>query len=158
MKLVIVRHGDSESSHPEGDYKRSLTLKGKQTVKIVALFLKKSIKPKTIISSPFLRALQTAKIFAEVLEYKKPILESETLIPGNKSDETLDAIISSRAKEVLIVGHNPHLSELTAKLVSDGSLRFDMRKAAAVCIDFPGNIDLGTGNLAWVIVPGLISP
>ena len=156
MRLYIVRHGAAEPHNPGGDFKRSLTPEGEGVLRKTAKFLDRKIQPDTFITSPFLRAKQTAALFAQVLGFSGSIDESPAFTPGTDVEETIDFLDVHGGKETIVFGHNPHLSDLVAVLVSNGSLYFDMKKAAVVRIDFEGGIRAGGGELKWAVSPSLL--
>jgi len=118
--------------------------------------LKGKIKVDSIFSSPLIRARQTAEIFSAQLGLALKVGISGELSPGSAVSDTIRELCSLGNENIMIVGHNPHLSDLTAALVSNGSLRFDMKKAAVLCIGFSGSVSPGSGDLRWVAVPKLL--
>ena len=87
MHLYIVRHGiaiDREDPKCPSDPERFLTADGiKKTREVARGFATLLDPPKLFLSSPYVRALQTAEIFAETLKHSKSKIEkSEHLLPG----------------------------------------------------------------------------
>ena len=156
MKLYIVRHGAAEPSAAGGDSNRKLTGEGKDICRKMAAALKGKIKVDSVFSSPLIRARQTTEIFTAMLDLSLKIGISEELTPGSSVSDTIQELTSLGNENIMIVGHNPHLSDLTAALVSDGSLRVDMKKAAVLCIGFSGSVRAGSGDLRWLAVPRLL--
>ncbi|MEW5814480.1 MAG: phosphohistidine phosphatase SixA [Spirochaetota bacterium] len=157
MKLYILRHGAAEDLSPEGDSGRRLTPDGAAKVGKMASFLKGKISPGLILSSPLIRARQTAEIAAEKLAYPvKNIVEAECLLPNCNVDDTIQELGSKNIDRLLIVGHNPHLSDLTAALISDGQVNVQLKKVAVACIDFETGLRRGSGILQWLFTAELI--
>jgi len=155
MRLYVFRHGAAERTSPGGDPGRRLVPKGREKTYCVAQFVKKKINPEVIISSPYIRAVETARVIADAIGFRKKIEEAQCLTPGSDILDTIAELQAYKEDEILIVGHNPHLSELISELVSNGSLRFDMKKAALAAIDFDESIRQGNGYLLWILTSGL---
>ena len=156
MVLYIFRHGISEESHPEGDSARRLTEKGEKKVQEVGKFLQNKIKPDIILASPYIRAVQTAEITAEMLNNRSIVEECDALLPGKNSEDTLADLAAREESEIMIVGHNPHLSHLVSDVTSSGKAEFQLKKASVTCIGFDGLPGFGTGILRWMITPGVL--
>ncbi len=156
MRVIILRHGISEETHPQGDYYRRLTSEGRVKIEKVAKFLKKRIRPDMVLTSPLVRAVQTAEVFCKALDYRNSIAQSHSLEPGCSPDAIIEKISILDDGEVFLVGHDPHLSFLVERMVSSGNLNFSMKKASVVRIDFGYDVRAGEGELKWVVTPGLI--
>lgn len=157
MRLLLLRHGSAENRNLKGDEYRSLTRAGQDECELTARFLRGKFLPGLIISSPLLRARQTSEIFARELGYKGEIVSSAHLTPGASLFKTIGEIGSLSAREILLTGHNPHISLLAAKLTSEGSLNVLVETSTVICIDFPGLPVFGEGYLNWVVKPGLLA-
>lgn len=113
-KLFLIRHAKS-SWDEEGltDFERPLNKRGKRDAPFMASLLnKEKIKPDLIISSPANRAISTAQIFAEELDYpsEKILIEKIIYLSGIKQLEEIVQSIPDSNKTVLIFGHNPSLT------------------------------------------------
>jgi phosphohistidine phosphatase len=158
MELYIIRHGIAEDSNPEGDSQRVLTDTGKKKVKIMAEFLEKKVQFDMLITSPYVRARQTADIFADIFGMKgDAFIKSETLLPDTPLDEVITEINSTGKKRVGVVGHNPLLSELCATLLGGNCIGIDLKKSAVACIDFPSLVRKEGGTLKWLVTLGIIT-
>src|SRR5271156_3075045 len=121
MILYIVRHGiavDRTDPKCPPEAERPLTAKGVQKTRSAALGLKAmGAKPDVLITSPFVRAAQTAEIFAEALGFApEKIRVSDTLKPGENPAEILKEIVRLKAKELACFGHAPHLDLMISQL------------------------------------------
>jgi phosphohistidine phosphatase len=156
MEIYLFRHGIAEEGQPGGsDSSRELTDEGrKRTSEVVRLARKAGARPTLIVSSPYARARQTAKIAAEELGYEGHILQSEALVP-HKSPEDVWKEIRDHADEpaVLLAGHEPLLGHAVAYLLNSPALRVEMKKAAMVRIDVESLRAAPHGILRWMIVP-----
>lgn len=117
MKLYLLRHGDSES-RAATDAQRQLTSEGLDEVRAVAKqFSRKGVSLGRCFSSPYIRADQTAKAFLAGISQSLPIEYDEVLTPEKRAWEVMAFLSDLDAESVLLVSHNPLLSELNAMLV-----------------------------------------
>ena len=118
MNLYLLRHGEAEPQHYD-DSLRALTSHGKQEVVDVARqFAKLDIKLTASFYSPFTRTTQTCSLFLS--EYGSTV-KSEPLIlltPSHRALQVLAFLRSLQAQQVLLVTHNPLVSELLAVLTN----------------------------------------
>ena len=109
-----------------------------------------------IVSSPFLRATQTAEIVAEALDLRKKLSITEHLTPNGNPKLLLEYInqIKPAAKDVLIVGHEPYLSQLIGLLVAGNTNALIDLKKGALCKLEIENLRCGRcATLAWLLSP-----
>ncbi len=134
MKLYIVRHAAAvDRSQEISEEARFLTPEGRIYFRKTArTMLKNGIEPALILTSPLLRAVQTADILAETLSYSGPLLVKDELRPGFDMGLLGRLLEDYRsADELVLVGHEPDLSALIAVLVS-ASKGFNFKKGAAI--------------------------
>jgi phosphohistidine phosphatase len=160
MEIYILRHGDAEPQSPEGeDSERRLTPKGRRDVEHVmrAAYAAKA-HPELVLTSPYRRALETAQIAVRELDDPKPSLaQTQALVPGGRLEALWKELRShSAANEILLVGHEPQLSQLVAYLLAVPGLRFDMKKGALVRISMDKLGAQPAGELKWVLTPSLV--
>lgn len=156
MKILIVRHGIAEDYHPDGDAARELTDRGREKVRGIIEFIRKTIEPDLLLSSPLVRALQTAEIALSVLEADVPLEQSRSLLPGSGSQEIILELQTMKPDTVMLFGHNPHLSYLVSDLLSRGTMEVQLKKASVTAVDFEGLPLEGGGILKWMVTPGLL--
>ncbi len=141
-KIYLVRHAKSSWDNSRlPDFERPLNQRGKKDAPFMGeLFARKRIKPQIMISSPAVRALATAKIFAEKLNYPADrIVTAPTIYEGSAGDIML--IISSLSdyySELILFGHNPALTVLNNYLTDKpviniptcgiSGIKFDVKK------------------------------
>lgn len=148
--VVLVRHGKARWGHPElDDINRPLRHCGKKdSIKMAAQFLDLNLRVHAMISSPALRAQTTAKAFADRLLL--PVDIDERLYNGTDAD-LLDIIqeADESYSTILLVGHNPSLSDLLRDLLDAGCA--DLPESSVSVVDFSvqewGDIHSGTGTL-----------
>ena len=116
MLLYLLRHADADTVPVRGD-DRPLSEKGKGQAKDVARFCKENeVAPALILSSPLLRAHETAQPVAETL--KVPVTVVPWLDSGMRPETALEELKAYRSHPgVMIVGHEPDFSALVAHLV-----------------------------------------
>jgi len=158
MELYLLRHGIAEDGLPgTPDSARLLTPEGRERVAAVLKMARHGgTNPSLILSSPYVRAHQTAEIAAREFEYKGEIPKLQSLVPHGRP-EAVWADIRDYADEsaILLAGHEPLMSELAAYLLNAPSLRVDMKKSALIRIDFAVVGAVPYGTLRWMLVPKL---
>jgi len=160
MELYLLRHGLAvERGTPgfEDDAARPLTPKGRRQVRRMAAAMKKLERDfDLILSSPFLRAKQTAEIVAGELKLKKRLKISNALASGGSAAILLRQLERHRPApgKVLLVGHEPDLSRLISLLVT-GSLDLQMDfKKAGLCKLETEKLHAGKcATLVWLLTP-----
>ena len=136
MKLLIVRHAAAiERTSSISEEKRYLTPEGRVFMRKTASTMReKGIDPSLIITSPLIRAVQTADILAETIAYAGPLVVSDEVKPGFGLRELQGLLAEFPSEgEVVIVGHEPDLSGVISTLLSlPGG--FNFKKGAAVML------------------------
>jgi phosphohistidine phosphatase len=140
MILYLVRHGiavDRADPKSPAEAERPLTARGVQKTREAALgFCALGAKPEVLITSPYVRAAQTAEIFAEALGFSpEKIRVSDALKPAQNPAEILKEISHLKAKEVALFGHAPHLDMLIAQLAGSRGPFTELKKAGAACFE-----------------------
>lgn len=158
MKLFLVRHGiavDGIGGEIKSDAQRPLTAEGHNETEQVAKGLKRTgVKIDLLVSSPLVRARQTAEIFKDV--FKLEALEfCEALAPGGEPSEVFKFLQNHKKMEcIALFGHEPDMGGLAqALLQADFSIPF---KKAGVCrIDVNEMPPKYPGELKWFLPPKL---
>ena len=161
MDLFILRHGEAgkRSASRGHDSKRPLTATGEnEIIDIADSFKIIGIDFDVILTSPLKRAQQTADLVARQFKAQKKVRQVKELSPeGSKSD--LYRMLSSFKEEtsLLIVGHNPYLSEMISEMVTDGKYgRIDVKKGGVAKIRVTNSTPKFKGELRWLITPRLL--
>ena len=121
-ELFIMRHGiaaERSAADCADDAKRPLTPEGKKkTRECVAGLARMGFVPDWIVTSPLVRAAETAALVADEVGSRVPVEICDALRPGG-SPEALITFLAKRSdrRHVLVVGHEPDLSELAARLI-----------------------------------------
>ncbi len=156
MDLLILRHGEAGKRSPSpGDSKRTLTAEGRQEIADLSNGIKSlEIKLDGILTSPLLRAKQTAEIVAKSLKYKGAIEELDSLKPEGSKLEFYSVL--SKLKQdsmILVVGHEPYLSEMIGEAISQSGCRINLKKAGLARIKVISTLPKIKGELRWLLTP-----
>lgn len=154
-RLCLLRHADA--GDPEAwagdDAARPLTEKGRAQSERLGRFLgRTAFRPDAIITSPKLRATETAQIVAAALGAD---VEIDDRLAGGVDARAVEALLASReATTIVLVGHDPDFSELLMELT--GASRLSMKKGAFARVDVDVPLQRGRGRLRWLVPPDLL--
>jgi phosphohistidine phosphatase len=158
MEIYILRHGIAEDA-PAGqpDAERALTSDGRKKLRSVLRSAAASgVAPSLILTSPLKRALQTAQIAAEILEYQGELLRTRTLEPNSSPKAVWDEIrVHKDEARILLVGHEPLFGRLMAYLLGSPELQVDFKKGALACIELDRFPAEPHGVLRWMLTSKL---
>ncbi|MDR0779704.1 MAG: phosphohistidine phosphatase SixA [Pseudomonadales bacterium] len=153
MKLYLLRHGEAQA-RAASDSQRQLTPHGVDDVRMVARqFAAKGVTLDRCFVSPYVRAAETATEFLRELHSDLPQESQALLKPEVRALEVMRFLQGVHDHHVLLVSHNPLLSELTA-LLTEGSIE-NLRilsTAELVCVALDG-IGLGAGTAVYRLLP-----
>ncbi len=158
MDCVLLRHGIAvERDEWKGpDAGRPLTERGAKRVAQVADGLKwLDVRPTHVLSSPLIRAIETAKIVHRSLRVRSAVHSVDELLPDAPPDRFL-SILHDLSPEscVLCVGHEPHLGMVASvMLVGKPTTAFPLKKAGACLIELSIQAKPGRGVLRWWLSP-----
>jgi phosphohistidine phosphatase len=158
MNLYLMRHAIAvEADENTEDSQRPLTEKGRKRLgKIARNLAKLDLTFDLILTSPYLRARQTADMVADTLNIKpKYVVESENLTPLGFADKLVEEILAHEPVEfLLIVGHEPFLSQLIGILVADDAgLCIEMKQAGLCRLSTERLIYGRCATLEWLMTP-----
>jgi phosphohistidine phosphatase len=161
-ELYVMRHGlavSRASVRFSDDAQRPLVPEGKEKMREIGEGLKRmGFEVDWIVTSPLVRAVETAGIIAESLAARAPVDVCEAMRPGG-SPEDLIAFLAKRPSRtrVLVVGHEPDLSELAARLIGAGShANLALKKGGCGMISFDEFPPKSPGQLVWWLTPRLL--
>jgi phosphohistidine phosphatase len=161
MHLLLLRHAEAEPNAAT-DAMRALTAKGSKQAESVGRFcLKHGFVPEMILSSPFARAEETARLVARALNLPRLVQIEEFLRAGMTAERALSgirgALIEFMKREnslektrIMLVGHEPDFSNLTGALIGGRAESVHFRKATLVGLTFE-ELKLGAGTIEFVI-------
>jgi phosphohistidine phosphatase len=161
MELLIVRHAiafERDRQRWRDDGARPLSPAGiRQSRKAAAGLKEFSVAPDRLLTSPLVRAKQTAQILTDVAGWPQAE-ETPELSPGGAALAVLTLLRQDRGKVVAVVGHEPGVGALlTACLLGeDGALTIEMKKNAVACVSFAGSPSAGGAVLKWLATPRML--
>jgi phosphohistidine phosphatase len=157
--LYLVRHaiaGERGDEYPD-DSKRPLTREGMSRFRKAARGLVEvGVEVDLILTSPFVRARQTADILSEQLRGNPPVVETNALVPGAPHADLIAELANHAKRSALaLVGHEPAIGTTAARLVgAKGAFAF---KKGGVCrIDVSSLPPEGPGQLVWFAPPKML--
>jgi phosphohistidine phosphatase len=156
MKLYLLRHGvayDRQDWQEENDELRPLTDDGISAMKREAARLSQmKLKLDAMITSPLVRARDTARIVAKALAMD--VEENPLLKPGFNL-EALDVLLAQYAQfnRLMIVGHEPDFSQVIAQMIGGGTIV--VRKGGLARVDIT-ELHPPHGELVWLLTPSLL--
>jgi len=158
IELYFLRHahaGDPEAWTGD-DAARPLSDKGEKQAERLGTFLAGvGFKPDAILSSPKLRAAQTAEIVAKHLGIQ---ISFDDRLAGAFEVETLETLLRDASDPVrpVVVGHDPDFSDVLAEL--SGASQLPMPKGALARVDIERPLRADGGTLHWLVPPDLLKP
>lgn len=160
MEIYIIRHGDAiDQADPlvTSDAMRWLTGTGRDEVAVSARLLAKlAVVPDLVLTSPMVRARQTAEIVTDIIgPASGPVMSDHLVYGGSLAGVLGDVLRHGRPERVVLAGHMPSVGALVGFLawgMPDNSVPF---RTGEVCrIDLPDDSPLpGFGDLRWLIPP-----
>lgn len=162
MNLYMIRHAIAvEEGLPEyeKDSQRPLTDKGKKKMRLIAKGLRSlDADFDLILSSPYVRAQETAEILADVFKVKHDVVYSENLIPMGDPDLLIAEMNEKyNVNSVALVGHEPHLTALISLLVSDSAdIDMTLKKGGVCRLSTDDLHHTRKATLEWLLTPGIL--
>ncbi len=159
MQLYLFRHGIAEDVSADGsDFSRRLTKEGIDRTRRAVGGLSRLIDPpEHILSSPKVRAVETARLAAEVFERD---ITTEDALAHEALDPIIEAVRGHRAESLMLVGHEPTFSRLAEQLCTAGRAAdfIELKKAGCLAIDLrPGGPLSGPrAVLLWALTPKVL--
>ena len=168
MKLLtLFRHGKSDwETGTEDDFDRPLKERGRRDTPMIGKFLATiGATPDLLVSSPAVRARQTAEFRAPAAGYAGDIRWEESIYAASAGElMSLLRQLPDEAGHVLLVGHNPGFEDLAARLIGADAygmasgLRLPTAAAAhlALQVDTWNAVQANTGQLIWLVNPRML--
>lgn len=156
MELYLLRHAHAgdPAKWQGADTDRPLSAKGRaQCTRLGRLLAESGSRPDAIVSSPKVRAAETAELVAEALGTD---VRLDDRLASGFDLAALERLVRDAGEpaRLIIVGHDPDFSLLLAELT--GAPSIPMRKGALARVDIDGPIAPGAGVLRWLIPPDLL--
>jgi phosphohistidine phosphatase len=159
MNLYFMRHGiaaDRAAGATADDRSRMLTPKGvKRIEKEAQGMLRLSLSFDRILSSPLERARETAKIVAQALQLEDRLEEFEQLEPGHSARDLLSGLANyAGKKQILLIGHEPLLSQTVSFLLSEkAGAQIELKKGGLCCLELDAVPPRKSATLQWALAP-----
>jgi phosphohistidine phosphatase len=153
LRIHLVRHSEAVDRIPAmPDASRYLSAPGRISFREMALrFRDAGGLPTRILTSPFVRAVQTAEILSETLRYDGEVIVDPRLSPGFDIAKLIDVLDEYPGeREIVIVGHEPDLGGILTRLLSLPK-GFAMRKGSIAALDLPFPGDPLRAGFAWLL-------
>ena len=158
-ELYFIRHGlaeDRGDAWPD-DAKRPLTDEGMSRMRKAARGLARlGVSVEIVLTSPLVRARQTAEIVAAGLDPRPSLVNTDSLAPdGSYAAVVADLEKHARKSRIALVGHEPMMGELAARLI--GSRHpIEIKKGGVCRIDLEDLPPAGPGDLRWMLTPKIL--
>jgi phosphohistidine phosphatase len=162
MNLYIIRHAiavDEGSPEYEDDSQRPLTDKGKKKMRQIAKGLRAlGVDFDLILSSPYIRAKETAEIIADVFKVKEDIAFSDKLIPMGDPDLLISEMNEKySAHSIALIGHEPQLTALVSLLVAENvNVDMTLKKGGLCRLSADDLHHTRKATLEWLLTPGIL--
>jgi phosphohistidine phosphatase len=158
MIIYFLRHASAGESmmNPKKDEKRALDQTGIEQCGYVGRALAAlDVHVDVIISSPLKRATQTASLVGNEMGYEGKLQLDDALRPGASFDDFRRLLAKYAKREaVMVVGHNPNLSEFLGRSVSENGCEanLELKKGAVARVETSRN----SGTLNWCLTPKIL--
>jgi phosphohistidine phosphatase len=160
MKVFLLRHAIAVprgAGRARTDRRRPLTPKGRRRLRqVIQAMARLGLQFDLIVSSPFVRARQTAELVVSELPSSAPLELSDTLAVGRHPRQVLDLLAKRRPApaSVLLVGHEPLLSQVASVLLcGDLGLRLQLKKAGLCKLRVSSLAGGQRATLEWLLTP-----
>lgn len=159
IDVYLIRHAIAEQRGPAwpDDSKRPLTAEGIARMRRVVRGLAAlDVVIDVVFTSPYQRARQTADLIAEGLSPRPPVVEVAQLAPSTRIGEMLAALpVRPRQRSIALVGHEPSMSELAARLLGTREA-VPFKKGAVCCVEVTALPPSTPGTLRWFATPKIL--
>jgi phosphohistidine phosphatase len=152
--VYFLRHGIAERQSPGRDRERRLTEEGKAELRRVLAFAKKAqVKPELVVCSPYVRAVETARLAMDVLELEGSHSLADALVPESSAIHLWNEVRAHRTDSILVVSHEPLLSSTVAMALGTSRAMVVMPPGGLVTIEFGSTGAEAVGVLRWMVTP-----
>lgn len=157
MDIYFLRHANAgePKANPEKDEKRPVDKLGiEQSHDVGRALAAMDVTVDTIISSPLRRATQTAAVVANELGHEEKVVLDPALRPGASYEQFQELLQRhSRKDAIMVVGHNPNLTEFLNKLVAAPPTALELKKGSIAKVEKNGR---RAAVLKWCMTPKLV--
>ena len=156
MKIFLVRHGDADADVPEGlgDEARALTVKSRQVLlSHFAALTERMGEIDLVLTSPLVRAVQTAQILSQALKHDGLLHAHRSLVPEMPVGAIESLLRQKEGQRVVLVGHEPSMGAMAAHLLAIPSWTKRVHPGTVIGIDRSGD-DASSARLLFYAAPG----
>ena len=158
MRLILVRHAEAVGVGQDGvrtDFDRHLTPHGHATARKLTDKLRRlGVRVHAVVSSPLVRARQTAAPLLELAPAGAELATCDELAPdSHKPKKVAAAIEAVGASAVIAVGHLPDIAFFAGWLIGSGGSGVAFDKGSAALVDVSGRVGEASGTLEWLVHP-----
>lgn len=154
MDLYLIRHADAVALGEgiAGDAERPLSEQGREQARLAGKALERhGIRLDGLVTSPLLRARQTAELIREDLSLKPEVTVCEDLAPDGKPRKVAKFLRKLKGEQIAAIGHMPQLSEMAGWLLGSRKASIDFAKASVACVECADTLTKGCGALLWLV-------
>jgi phosphohistidine phosphatase len=161
MQLLIVRHAiacERDAKRWPDDAERPLSPRGVMRARQAAAGVKRLVpRPSRVLSSPLLRARQTASILTQSAGWPRAA-DCPQLLPDTPAETLFSLLAQTQKARIALVGHEPDLGRLLARCLpgDPDSSAFELRKMGIALISFHGRARPRRGELLWLLPPKVL--
>ena len=161
MELLIVRHAiacERNAKRWPDDAERPLSPRGVMRARQAAAGVRRLVpRPLRVLSSPFLRARQTASILSQFAAWPRAA-DCPQLMPDAPPAALFSVLARAHESRIALIGHEPDLGRLLASCLAGdtGSAAFELRKMGIALLGFTGPARPGRGELLWLLPPKVL--
>ena len=162
-RLILVRHAKTEPlTDADSDFERKLKRRGLNDSALVAGELKsRGYIPEVLIASPAKRAIQTARVFAEIFGIAlNDIKQAMFVYDGDTTARMLDAIagLAGNAETIMVVGHNPDMATLNMLLTREDFFHYPTSASSVIAFSINDwkDMSVGQGRSEYFVYPRIL--
>jgi phosphohistidine phosphatase len=161
IELLLLRHAiafERDRLRWPDDALRPLTPRGLHRMRRAAAGLRRlDIPPVRVLTSPLMRARQTAELLAGEASWPDASL-TNALVPAQPVRPLFRLLTEQKVGRLAVVGHEPELGHLLAYCVGgdSGAVQVEFRKGGIACVVFAGAMRPGGGRLRWLLPPRVL--
>jgi phosphohistidine phosphatase len=159
VQIYLLRHANAGNFSSDGsDAGRELTAQGREILRTVLRRAQGAkVSPGLILTSPFVRAIETAEMAGEILGCASPIERTSALVPSASPYDIWEELRQRREEidRVLLVSHQPLIGHLVAFLLDSPSLEVEIGPAALAAVREDSTGPEPRGVLQWLLTPAL---
>ncbi len=156
MRVFLVRHGDADADIPEGleDHARALTSRAR--LALPPHFAKLAARigaPSLVLMSPLVRAVQTATLLGQALQYEGPMRAHRCLFPDGPVGAIEGLLADKLGETIVLVGHQPSMGATAAHFLGLGAFPKPVQPGTVIGIERPDD-NLAAGKLLFYAAVG----